>query len=475
MEDTISVISIQNSSPPKELEKETETGKEEKAKVLSNDVSYWNLLYILAISVGSVLATSIVTLIPRHNTIFYPEFWYEPMILFVFTICLRFSILTIAELYVLTKIEDLLSIKVFLKSLFGYSLSFVLPYCICYATWTVALSRNHPLPFIGYSGIPTIYLSSFVAACYLFSPETRAANEIKAIIPYLILHRISVFFVGLGVIVLKIILQILSRVEWIAAILIPIFRSSSSWVMSKIVDKITGHNNEAANSSVTSYTSYIYGFYIANGLFSAKQSTIYCILSVEFVLHMRNCYQIIRLSGKIKETPTTSTKDNFNREKQQKVFELASTELIETLIPLVYGLGYALAYFGPNAHLMKNIGSNWFGGKVMKDIQYFYQLMILLFTIDLIGMILTGACLYQFCKLNVLQEICKVLKKYWWMIMLQLNAIATFLGTNDINFALDFTGNFQWITDDGRNDLIRNSSELTQDEKAKLLQNMTLA
>ena len=352
-------------------------------------------------------------------------------------------------------------------------MSFVLPYVICYATWTVFLARNHPLPFIGYWGL-TLYLSSFVAVYRLISSETRVFNEIKEKIPYLILHRISVFFVSSGVLVLRIILKILSRFEWTAAILIPIFRSSSSWVMSKIVDKITGHNNEAANCSVTTFTSYTYGFYIANGLFSAKPFTIYCILSVEFALHMRNCYQIIRLSGKIREKKTNLTNENLNQEKQQKVFELASTELIETLIPLVFGSGYALAYFGPNAHLMKNVGSNWYGGKVMQDIQYFYQVMILLFAIDLIGMILTAACLNQFCKLNVLHETCKVLKKYWWMIMVQLNAIAIFLGTNDINFAMDFTGDFLWITDDGRNDLIRNSNEISYDEKAKLIKNMTL-
>ena len=60
------------------------------------------------------------------------------------------------------------------------------------------------------------------------------------------------------------------------------------------------------------------------------------------------------------------------------------------------------------------------------------------------------------------------------MIMVQLKAIAIFLGTNDINFAMDFTGDFLWITDDGRNDLIRNSNEISYDEKAKLIKNMTL-
>ena len=114
IEDTISVISVQNSITPKESDGDSETEIEDEPKALSNDVSYWNLLYILVIPVGSISATSIVALIPRHNTIFYPEYWYEPMILFVSTGCLRFSFLTIAELYVFTKLDGLLSIKVFM-------------------------------------------------------------------------------------------------------------------------------------------------------------------------------------------------------------------------------------------------------------------------------------------------------------------------------------------------------------------------
>ena len=143
MDDAISVISVQNSISSKEIEKESVMEKNEEPKVLPNDVGYWNLLYILVISVGSISATSIVTLIPRHNTILYPEFWYEPMILYIATNCLRFSLVTIAELYIFTKIEELISIKVFLKLFFGYSIAYAFPYCICYTTWTIFLDGNH--------------------------------------------------------------------------------------------------------------------------------------------------------------------------------------------------------------------------------------------------------------------------------------------------------------------------------------------
>ena len=57
--------------------------------------------------------------------------------------------------------------------------------------------------------------------------------------------------------------------------------------------------------------------------------------------------------------------------------------------------------------------------------------------------------------------------------MLQLCIVVVNFGSNDINFAIDFTGEFLWTTDDGRYELIRNSSKLSQNEKAMLLPNFT--
>ena len=99
MEDTISVINVPEFLPPKESDDEFRTGCKTETKIILDSVSYWNFLYILAILVGCLLATSVVTLIPRHNTIFYPEYWYEPMVLFILTAGLRFSFATIAVLY----------------------------------------------------------------------------------------------------------------------------------------------------------------------------------------------------------------------------------------------------------------------------------------------------------------------------------------------------------------------------------------
>ena len=39
--------------------------------------SYWNVLHILGILLGSALAISVLTLIPRHNSILEPIYWFE--------------------------------------------------------------------------------------------------------------------------------------------------------------------------------------------------------------------------------------------------------------------------------------------------------------------------------------------------------------------------------------------------------------
>ena len=99
MSDKISVVSAPTSLHPNELDEESELGEEKTSQPATNTVNYWNLLYIFVIVIGCAIVTCIVTLIPRHNTIFYPEYWYEPMIVFTFTIGLRLTFATILELW----------------------------------------------------------------------------------------------------------------------------------------------------------------------------------------------------------------------------------------------------------------------------------------------------------------------------------------------------------------------------------------
>ena len=101
--------------------------------------------------------------------------------------------------------------------------------------------------------------------------------------------------------------------------------------------------------------------------------------------------------------------------------------------------------------------------------------MILLFTIDLLSALLNTYLVNRFGKISLADEFCRVLDNYWYFMLNALVVnILQFMTLNDINWAMDWSFNFMWVTDEGRNILIYNSTMLSEKEKAKLLPNATL-
>ena len=58
------------------------------------------------------------------------------------------------------------------------------------------------------------------------------------------------------------------------------------------------------------------------------------------------------------------------------VFRLALAELTEGMAPLVYATGFSMAYYGFNGTLLRNVKSNYWGGKTVDDIGYLFQMML---------------------------------------------------------------------------------------------------
>ena len=113
------------------------------------NVSYWNSLYIFGILMACFLNAAILFLIPRKNSILYPEFWYETLIYFVIGVLSRLSASHIVELFTFTRVQDLVTRSHYLKVFSTCSLSFAIPYCMSYVIWTLWLENNHPLPHLG--------------------------------------------------------------------------------------------------------------------------------------------------------------------------------------------------------------------------------------------------------------------------------------------------------------------------------------
>ena len=101
--------------------------------------------------------------------------------------------------------------------------------------------------------------------------------------------------------------------------------------------------------------------------------------------------------------------------------------------------------------------------------------MLILFVFDIISVIVTSIVLWKVANINMLQEFRDGIDKYWLFFIIKLGQLLTgYFGTSDINFGMDSSGNFDWITPEGRQILIYNSTDLTNEEKILLMADTNL-
>ena len=65
-------------------------------------------------------------------------------------------------------------------------------------------------------------------------------------------------------------------------------------VRSRLVDKMMGNQNEAATALLEILVNATYSFFIANKFPDAEITTIIFVFTIEFALHLRMTYQLIK-------------------------------------------------------------------------------------------------------------------------------------------------------------------------------------
>ena len=95
------------------------------------------------------------------------------------------------------------------------------------------------------------------------------------------------------------------------------------------------------------------------------------------------------------------------------------------------------------------------------------QWLINFFGIDILCVMANAIFLRMFCKIDLVLELCGMLKKYWFIMAIKLvSQVSTYFISNDINLGRDFTFQFNWITDKGRSLLMLNSTDQLENQTA---------
>ena len=92
---------------------------------------------------------------------------------------------------------------------------------------------------------------------------------------------------------------------------------------------------------------------------------------------------------------------NESIEKQRIVTKLALAELIEGITPLVYAIGFSMAYYGFNGTLLRNIRNDYWGAKPADNAGYILQMMLLLFGVYVLSVLVNSFILSTFVNVKL--------------------------------------------------------------------------
>ena len=125
-------------------------------------------------------------------------------------------------------------------------------------------------------------------------------------------------------------------------------------------------------------------------------------------------------------------KINFNC-RLNRFLQSFCSEIMEGFIPILYATCMVMAYYGPNASMLTNIGSTYWGEKI-EDVGPVLISMVILFMFDIISVVVTSVLLWKVANLNMLQEFRKCLDKYWLFLIVKLGLhLTAYFGGTEIS------------------------------------------
>ena len=443
--------------------------KEDEEKGRSSQPNSKKALRSFFLSVG-MIAISVFLLIPwitipRTDSIAYQSYWWE--------LCLP-----LASLMFLNTANNMLNLTVWTKenslgTPLVFAVMFLLNYVLqtlihmtCYFVWSVTLGLNHPMPFYGIVSLLILEVSFQIGLWTLLPSKLLKKEGFRRKLRIFMIYRLWVFLMVFQNEVLSyLFLNPPADLQVLVPFIIFGCREFDLKVRSKIVNKMMGEKDETGTALLEITLHVLYGSFIAIRLAEAEFATVCCVVAIQFFLHMKTTHRIVCKHNRVevKKLETNETQQNF------ELVHLVAVEIVEGFIPIIHGICIAMAYYGPNANLLTNIGTSYWGDEIDDFGLVFISMMVLLI-FDALFAVVTSLWIWKTMDIDMLQEFQRVLAKYWLPMVINLAFLeVAYVSITDINFGMDSTGKFAWIDDEGWKSLINATKSLTNEEKILLL------
>ena len=367
----------------------------------SVDVSWFKgFLYTLGIIIISFPSTFLYTLVPAHDLIRYPEFWYE--ILFHGTILNTFrSIAFCLPASWFMNIKQMREARTLVTVCMVSNLVNTSWIAVSYYFWTHVLLFQYPIPFIGYGLYGTETLIHITVLFLRYPKRWRQDDVFKRRMKFFVIIIQYIIILDLAnTVVTQILKEFQNQYQPIIGLLFPINRELILLIFPRFIGKTANGDDTAADIILNYAVSAQHTIFLCHNLGSFTTNiTSWVLMSVDFTLNILLCLQIVWRKKRKREPIST-------------LQHLATYELAEFHAPLAFLLIFVLAYYGPNATLFGNISNNYWGFTPIENIGETIQNMFIFFLVDFSSTVVSAILLKSFCMINLWKVFLVIQKEF---------------------------------------------------------------
>ena len=356
--------------------------------------------------------TSSITLLPQHNVIEKPEYWYESMY------CLAIGFPASASGYVAYSFFYLLNMehgvpgKMALCMFLTGMITSVICICVCYVLWSKYLQYSIPIPFQGYLIGNVTWSAMIISSWFLFPPKWRQNLTIRRKLKYCILLAYVASFIEISYkLYAELFIFVPRNFQWIIAIILPFAREANYWMFSRIIRKISGFDDISSDMIATHFAAARHALFISFVIGRlASDETSYLLLGIDFLANVYLCIQIIILNGK-------STEKHIKK-KMETLFSLIINETVEFLVPIAYCITITMAYYGPSGQVIGNIKNSYWQYSAINNMENTLQWLAIFFFVDLMSLVISAVLLFVVCRINLVKIYFQIQKEAWHILAL---------------------------------------------------------
>ena len=340
-------------------------------------------LYTFGIVFLAPLSTLPMTLVPVHDLVKCPEYWYESLYhatLTTFGTCCLNCCLTgyFLNIHYTLKLKNIANIT-FIAILLVNSIILA-----SYYTWTAALEYQYPIPFLGIALFCLMTFPFLIMIWFNFPKEWRLDNELR--------NRMKYYLAFWGVVILTVLeargtIDAISQYQALLVFAIIATREIFLWIETMVIHKTCDADLGSAKT-ILQYYIFVSISILSCNVISSNLSDVACwgLIGTDFCINILKCFRFIW----IRKRSSASISDQIDY-----LQDLVMCELVEFQAPLSFMLTFICTYYSPNGHLFGNVLNGYWDFISTEDLNQKLYKWTLFFLADFSSMVVTAISMWH--------------------------------------------------------------------------------